>query len=49
MNPGSLYDYLIIAIVLQNAVIRRSVQMLQFLFEAYGASLAFDDRELSCF
>lgn len=49
MNPGSLYDYLIIAIVLQNAVIHRSVQMLQSLFEAYGASLAFDDRELSCF
>lgn len=33
IHPGSLYEYLIIAIVLQNATVRRSVTMLQALFE----------------
>ena len=37
-SPGSLYEYLIVAIVLQNAVIRRSIQMMQTLFEAYGTA-----------
>jgi len=42
LNCNSLYEYLIIAIVLQNATVRRSVQMMQALFEAYGTPLAYD-------
>jgi len=51
MRPASwssLYEYLIIAIVLQNAVVRRSIQMMQTLLEAYGAPLAYDGRTLLC-
>ena len=46
MHLGSLYEYIVIAIVLQNATVRRSVQMLQALFERYGTQLQFDDRVL---
>jgi len=46
LSPGSLYEYLIVAIVLQNAVVRRSIQMMQALFEAYGTRLAYDGKEL---
>jgi 3-methyladenine DNA glycosylase/8-oxoguanine DNA glycosylase len=46
MHLGSLYEYLVIAIVLQNATVRRSVQMLQALFERYGTLVQFDRREL---
>ncbi len=46
---SSLYEYLIIAIVLQNATVRRSVQMMQTLFESYGTPLAYDGRELYAF
>jgi 3-methyladenine DNA glycosylase/8-oxoguanine DNA glycosylase len=49
LSPGSLYEYLIVAIVLQNAVIRRSIHMMQALFEAYGTLLAYDGQELYCF
>lgn len=49
MHPGSLYEYLVIAIVLQNAIVRRSVNMLQALFENYGTLLAYDGQELYCF
>ncbi len=49
MNPGSLYEYIVIAIVLQNATVRRSVQMLQALFNRYGERLCYDGRELSAF
>lgn len=52
MRPASyssLYEYLIIAIVLQNATVRRSVNMMQALFEAYGTRLAYDGRTLDCF
>jgi 3-methyladenine DNA glycosylase/8-oxoguanine DNA glycosylase len=45
----SLYEYLIVAIVLQNANVRRSVNMMQALFEAYGTLLAYDGKELYCF
>jgi len=45
----SLYEYLIIAIVLQNATVKRSVNMLQALFENYGALLEFDNQRLWCF
>jgi len=44
----SLYEYLIVAIVLQNATVRRSVNMLQALYEHYGTLLAYDGQELYC-
>ena len=49
LNHNSLYEYLIIAILLQNAAIRRSVNMMQALFERYGTLLAYDHKELYCF
>ncbi len=49
MNPGSLYEYLVVAIVLQNATARRSIKMMQVLFERYGTLLNFAGRSLSCF
>lgn len=49
LNHSSLYEYLIIAIVLQNATVRRSVNMMQALFENYGTLLAYDDKKLYCF
>jgi 3-methyladenine DNA glycosylase/8-oxoguanine DNA glycosylase len=49
LNYGSLYEYLIVAIVLQNAIVRRSVNMMQALFENYGTLLAYDGKELYCF
>lgn len=52
MRPGhqdSLYEYLIIGIVLQNCTVRRSVQMMQVLFEKYGTRLEFAGKKLWCF
>jgi 3-methyladenine DNA glycosylase/8-oxoguanine DNA glycosylase len=49
ISPGSLYEYLIVAIVLQNAVVRRSIQMMQALLETYGTLLAFDGQPLYAF
>lgn len=49
LNFSSLYEYLIIAIVLQNATVRRSVQMMQALFERYGTLLSYDGQGLYCF
>lgn len=48
-HPSSLYEYLIIGIVLQNATVRRSVQMFQALLENYGTQLEFDSKNLWCF
>ena len=48
-HPYSLYEYLVIGVVLQNASVRRSVQMFQVLLEAYGTELKFDGRCLWCF
>lgn len=48
-HPSSLYEYLIIGIVLQNATVRRSVQMFKALLENYGTLLEFDGKELWCF
>ena len=45
----SLYESLIIAVVLQNATVRRSVQMLDSLFGSYGTIVRFDGRELFAF
>lgn len=49
MHPGSLYEYLIIDIVLQNTVVRRSVSMLQALFEKYGTLFEYDKQKLWCY
>ncbi len=43
---NSLYELLIISIVLQNATVRRTVQMINNLFNAYGTKLRFDNRVL---
>jgi len=43
---NSLYELLIISIVLQNATVRRTVQMMNNLFNAYGTKLKFDNKEL---
>ncbi len=43
---GPLYESLVIYVVLQNATVRRSVQMLDNLFRAYGAPLHFDGQAL---
>lgn len=48
-HPSSLYEYLIIGIVLQNATVRRSVQMFQALLENYGTLLEFNSKKLWCF
>ncbi len=45
-ETGPLYESLVIYVVLQNATIRRSVQMLDNLFGAYGTLLHFDGRAL---
>lgn len=52
MRPGhqsSLYEYLIIGIVLQNCTVRRSIQMMQVLFDKYGTLMEFDGKKLWCF
>jgi 3-methyladenine DNA glycosylase/8-oxoguanine DNA glycosylase len=49
LNYSSLYEYLIIAIVLQNATVRRSVNMMQALLENYGTLLSYDGQKLYCF
>jgi N-glycosylase/DNA lyase len=43
---NSLYELLIIAIVLQNTVVRRTVQMMNALFKNFGRLLEFDDKKL---
>ena len=52
MRPGhenSLYEYLIIGVVLQNTVVKRSIQMLQNLFENFGIKIEFDNKMFWCF
>ncbi len=48
-HPSSLYEYLIIGIVLQNATVRRSVQMFENLLVTHGKVLEFDNKKLLCF
>lgn len=45
----SLYEFLVIATVLQNAMVRRSVQMLDSLFRNIGSQVMFDGQVLSAF
>lgn len=46
---NSLYETLIIYLVLQNATVRRSVQMLENLFDRFGEKAKYDGRILSTF
>lgn len=46
---NSLYETLIIYLVLQNATIRRTQQMLENLFNRFGKTIRFNGRELSTF
>lgn len=48
-HPSSLYEYLIVGIVLQNATVRRSIHMFRALLENYGQLLEYDDKRLWCF
>jgi 3-methyladenine DNA glycosylase/8-oxoguanine DNA glycosylase len=45
----SLYELLIISIVLQNATVRRTVQMMEALLDGYGTKVRFDGKELYAF
>jgi 3-methyladenine DNA glycosylase/8-oxoguanine DNA glycosylase len=45
----SLYELLVISTVLQNATVRRTVQMMEALLEKYGTKVRFDGRELYAF
>lgn len=45
-HPSSLYEYLIIGIVLQNATVKRSIQMFTSLLENYGTKLEYDGKNL---
>lgn len=52
MRPGhqdSLYEYLIIGVVLQNCTVKRSIQMMQTLFEHYGTMINYSNKKLWCF
>lgn len=42
----NLYELLIIAVVLQNATVRRTVQMMDALLKKYGVKLQFDNKEI---
>ncbi|MBL7175947.1 MAG: hypothetical protein ISS66_09005 [Desulfobacteraceae bacterium] len=48
VSYSSLYKYLMVAIVLQNATVRRSVNMMRTLFEEYGTLLCYDGMRLFC-
>jgi DNA-3-methyladenine glycosylase II len=45
----SLYEYLVVTVMLQNTVVRRSVAMLQALFERFGRLVSFDGQRLWAF
>ncbi|MCD6513326.1 MAG: DNA-3-methyladenine glycosylase 2 family protein [Candidatus Odinarchaeota archaeon] len=46
---NSLYEILVISILLQNCTIKRTVQMINNLFSAFGKKLIFDVQELYAF
>jgi len=49
MCGESLYELLIITIVLQNATVRRTVQMMEALLKKYGTKVRFNGKELYAF
>ena len=46
---SSLYEYLVISTLLQNATVRRTVQMAENLFARYGRRVAYDGRVLAAY
>jgi len=48
-NDGSLYELLVVTILLQNATVRRTVQMNEALLHKYGTEVRFDGKELYAF
>jgi 3-methyladenine DNA glycosylase/8-oxoguanine DNA glycosylase len=46
-SAHNLYELLIIAVLLQNATVRRTVQMTNVLLDNYGTKLKFDGKEIS--
>jgi len=48
LNYSSLYEYLMIGLVLQNCTIKRSVNMMQSLLKNYGTLLEYDGKKLYC-
>lgn len=46
---NSLYELLMISIVLQNATVRRTVQMMNNLLDKYGKKILFDGKELAVY
>ena len=47
-SAHSLYELLVIGIVLQNATIKRTMQMLEALLNKFGTKVLFDKKELYC-
>jgi 3-methyladenine DNA glycosylase/8-oxoguanine DNA glycosylase len=43
---GSLYELIVCSILLQNATVKRTVQMMQNLLERYGTRVTFDNKRL---
>ena len=43
-SANSIYELLVIALLLQNATVRRTVQMTNALLEAFGAKVSFDSK-----
>ncbi len=48
-SSENLYDYLMIAILLQNAHVKRTTQMTKAMLENYGDLLEFDGKKFYCF
>lgn len=45
-SAHNLYELLVVAVVLQNATVKRTVQMMNALLDNYGTKLKFDGREI---
>ncbi|MCX6740799.1 MAG: hypothetical protein NTY61_00140, partial [Candidatus Parcubacteria bacterium] len=45
-SPHNLYELLVVSLLLQNATVRRTVQMLNVLLNKYGTKLKFDHKEI---
>jgi len=48
-TPYNFYEFMVVTTMLQNTVVRRSVQMLRNLFDSYGDKLNFDNHILCAF
>ncbi len=48
LNYSSLYEYLMVGLVLQNCTVKRSINMMQTLLEHYGTLLEYDGKKLYC-